>query len=67
MKVGLKGKVASKERNLNDLFQTKDELRGCTKAQFKIKTHFWIVIYIVTLLESKNENISLKMSTIGPI
>lgn len=67
MKVGLKGKVASKERNLNDLFQTKQELRGCTRAQFKIKTHFWIVIYIVTLLESKNENISLKMSTIGPI
>lgn len=67
MKVGLKGKVASKERNLNDLFQIKQEVRGCTKAQFKIKTHFWIVIYIVTLLESKNENISLKMTIIGPI
>lgn len=67
MKAGLKGKVASKERNLNDLFQTKQELRSCTRAQFKIKTYFWIVIYIVTLLESKNENISLKMSTIGPI
>lgn len=44
------------------LFQTDDELRGCTEAQYKKKK-----AYKTTLVESKNRKTELEMGNIVPL
>lgn len=46
----------------NELFQTEEELRGCTKAQYKIHKDYFELSGKATLVETKHEITELETS-----